>query len=200
MDIQENTNDEISLIDLFAVLLKYKKLIIFTTFFAAVFIFTYSLISLKLPPEKSYLPNVYMPKALMLINDSNSKGGNLAGKLESTGLGSLAGLMGGTAVGQTYSRLAMFLATTNSFLDSVVEEFDLIERYNIKKHLKAESRKALSKNLKTKFDDKTGVFEIGFKDIDPEFAQKVVMFCVKYYDDKFIELGLDKDRIEKEKS
>lgn len=198
MDIQENTNDEISLIDLFAVLLKYKKLIIFTTFFAAVFIFTYSLISLKLPPEKSYLPNVYMPKALMLINDSNSKGGNLAGKLESTGLGSLAGLMGGTAVGQTYSRLAMFLATTNSFLDSVVEEFDLIERYNIKKHLKAESRKALSKNLKTKFDDKTGVFEIGFKDIDPEFAQKVVMFCVKYYDDKFIELGLDKDRIEKE--
>lgn len=199
MDIQENNNDEISLIDLFAVLLKYKKLIIFTTFFAAVFIFSYSLISLKLPPEKSYMPNVYRPKALMLINDANSQGGGLAGKLASSGLGSLAGLMGSSASGgQTYSRLAIFLSTTNSFLDSVVDEFNLVERYKIKNHLKTESRKALSKNLKTKFDDKTGVFEISFEDIDPEFAQKVVKYCVKYYEDKFTTLGLDKDKIEKE--
>jgi len=199
MDIQENNNDEISLIDLFAVLLKYKKLIIFTTFFAAVFIFSYSLISLKLPPEKSYMPDVYRPKALMLINDSSSQGGGLAGKLASSGLGSFASLMGASVGGgQTYSRLAIFLSTTNSFLDSVVDEFNLVERYKIKNHLKTESRKALSKNLKTKFDDKTGVFEISFEDIDPEFAQKVVIYCVKYYEDKFKALGLDKDKIEKE--
>lgn len=199
MDIQENTNDEISLIDLFAVLLKYKKLIIFTTFFAAVFIFTYSLISLKLPPEKSYMPNVYTSKALMLINDSSSQGGGLAGKLASSGLGSLAGLMGVSAGGgQTYSSLAIFLSTTNSFLDSVVEEFNLIEKYKIKDHIKTNSRKSVSGSLKVKFDDKTGVFEIAFEDIDPEFAQRVVTYCVKYYEDKFKALGLDKDKIEKE--
>ena len=199
MDAQENNNDEISLIDLFAVLLEYKKLIIFTTFFAAVFIFIYSLISVKLPPEKSYMPNVYRPKALMLINDANSQGGGLAGKLASSGLGSLAGLMGASASGgQTYSRLAIFLSTTNSFLDNIVDEFNLIEKYKIKNHLRAESRKILTGKLKIKFDDKTGVLEIGFEDIDPEFAKQVVMHCVKYYEDKFTDLGLDRDKIEKD--
>lgn len=199
MDIKETTNDEISLIDLFAVLLKYKKLIIFTTFFAAVFILTYSFISLKLPPDKSYMPNLYKPKALMLINDESSQGGGISDKLAASGLGGVASLMGVSAgSAPTYSRLAIFLSKTNSFLDSIVDEFNLVQRYKIKNHIKAESRKALSKKLRASFDDKTGVFEISFEDIDPEFAKNVVLYCVEYYENKFKTLGLDKDNIEKE--
>ena len=54
--VVENKDEEISLIDLFAVLLKYKKLIIVTVLAAMIFAVVFSVISLKLPPEKSYLP------------------------------------------------------------------------------------------------------------------------------------------------
>ena len=83
-------DDEISLIDLFAVLLKHKRMIIGITglaMFAAVVI---SIISLKLPPEKSFLPNEYTPRAQMLINNESSSAGGLSSMISSSGLGGLA--------------------------------------------------------------------------------------------------------------
>ena len=104
--VVENKDEEISLIDLFAVLLKYKKLIIITVLAAMVFAVVFSVISLKLPPEKSYLPNEYTSTANMLINDATSSGGGLSSMLSSSGLSGLAGLAGISAGGSTYSSLA----------------------------------------------------------------------------------------------
>ncbi len=191
--------DEISIIDLLAVLFRYKWMIIIITAIAAIGILIFSILSLKLPPEKSPLPNKYRSEALMLINDSNSSGGGLSLALASSGLGGMASLMGVSvpAGGQSYSRLAEFLSKTNSFLDAVVDEFNLKERYHISSYPKTDSRKALSSCLSVSVDDKTGVFKISFEDIDAEFAREVVLFCVNYYENKFLELGLDKDIIEK---
>ena len=62
--------DEIDLLDLFSVLLKRKWLIISITLLSMIGALVYAIGSLLLPPEKSYLPNEYTPKAHMLINDS----------------------------------------------------------------------------------------------------------------------------------
>ena len=67
-------DDEISLIDLMAVLLKYKWMIIATVVFGMIAAVTISVISLKLPPEKSFLPNKYTSAGHMIINDSKSAG------------------------------------------------------------------------------------------------------------------------------
>ena len=48
------------------------------------------------------------------------------------------------------------------------------------------------------FDDKSGIFSLSFKDIDPEFTQQVVEFAVSYYEQRFAEMGLDKHKLEKE--
>ena len=85
----ENTDDEISLLDLVAVLLHYKKMIIIVTAAAMLFAVIYSVISLKLPPEKSPLPNKYTPVAHMLIKEESS-GAGLPSSLSS--LASLAGV------------------------------------------------------------------------------------------------------------
>ncbi len=192
-------NDEISLIDLFAVLFRYKWMIIITTFVAAVFILIYSVISLKLPPEKSYMPNRYTSEALMLINDSASQSAGLSKMLSSSGLGSMASLMGLSAGGggPSYSNLALFIAGSNSFLDAVGERFNFKEKYKLEKQIKTNIRSIVLGSLKVEFSDKTGVFRIAYEDIDPEFAKEVVLFCVDFYENKFIELGLDKDKIEK---
>lgn len=196
---KQDKNDEISLIDLFAVLLHYKKMIIAVTCAAAVFIIIYCVISIKMPPEKSYLPNEYTPTATMLINNNNNSGGSLASALSSSGLSSLAGLAGvNVSGGSTYSSLAVYLSTTNSLLDSVVDKFNLIERFKIKKNPRAESRKLLKKKLSAEFDEETGVFTVSFTDYDPVFAQSVVNFVVDWMQNRFDELGIDKNKITKE--
>lgn len=194
----EPQDDEVSLLDLLAVMWKRKRLIISITVIAMVFIVIFSIISLVLPPEKSFLPNEYTPQAHMLINDNSSQGSSLSSLINSSGLGGLASLAGISATaGSSNSALAGFITGSNTFLDAVVNEFDLINRYKIKKNPKAESRKALKKLLVSSSDDETGVFTISFTDIDPVFAAEVVNFSVDYMEKIFENIGLDKNLLEK---
>jgi uncharacterized protein involved in exopolysaccharide biosynthesis len=199
MDEENKKDDEISLIDLFAVLWQRKKMIITITVIAAIVMVVVSIVSMVLPPEESFLPNEYTPSASMLINNSNSSSsGGISSMLNSSGLGNLASLAGvNVQSGVTFSSLATYLVETNSLLDSVVDEFGLISRYKIKKFPRAESREKLKKLLLASFDDKNGVFSIEFTDWDPQFARQVVNYCVAYLERRFDELGVDKNKLEK---
>lgn len=195
--IQNEKDDEISLIDLFAVLLKYKFLIIGITGVAMLVAVVISIISLKLSPEKSFLPNKYTPKAQMLINDDSSSGG-LSSMISSSGLGSLASLAGVNVGGggSSNSALAGYLVGSNTIQDAVVDKFNLVERYKIKKSPRASSREALKKVLTSNFDTDTGVFTISFTDIDPEFAREVVNYVVDLLEERFNELGIDQNKLQ----
>ena len=192
----QKEDEEISLIDLLAVLLRYKWLIILTTFGAAFIAVVFSILSLKLPSEKSPLPNKFTPKATMLIMDGDSGGSSLSGMLSASGLGGLAGLAGVSA-GSSNSALATYLIKSDSFLDMVTDRFGLIEKWKIEKSPRANSRKALKEVLDANYDKDTGVFTVSFTDIDPVFACEVVDFCVEKLEEKFLELGLDKNILEK---
>jgi uncharacterized protein involved in exopolysaccharide biosynthesis len=191
--------DEISLIDLFAVLWRRRVMIIAITLIAAIGVVVFSALSIILPPETSPLPNVYTPKALMLINNASSSGGGLSSMLASSGLGGLASLAGvNVSGGAAFSELAVYLAGSNSFLDAVVDEFGLIERYQIEKFPRAASRRMLKGKLTAEYDAQSGVFSIACTDIDPVFARTVVNYCVAYLESRFNELGIDKNKLEKE--
>ncbi|MCQ2601933.1 MAG: lipopolysaccharide biosynthesis protein [Treponema sp.] len=194
--IVQNEDEEISLIDLLAVLLRYKWLIILTTFGAALFAVVFSILSLKLPPEKSPLPNQFCPKATMLIMDDSSGSSSLSSMISASGLGSLAGLAG-VSGGSSNSALATYLIKSDSFLDMVTDRFGLIEKWEIEKSPRANSRKALKEVLGANYDKDTGVFTVSFTDINPAFACEVVDFCVEKLESKFLELGLDKNILEK---
>ena len=200
MEYNINTaSDEISLLALVAVLWRWKRLIIGVTGLVMIAAFSYALIGKKLPPEKSYLPDMYTSSAMMLISGDNNKGSSALNQLVASGLGNLAGLAGMSGLtGSSYSKLALYLAESDSFLDGIINEFDLINRYKIKKFPKTASRKRLKGQLTANFDEKSGVFSLKFKDIDPEFAQRVVAFAVAYYEQRFAEMGLDKHKLEKE--
>ncbi len=191
-NVQNVQDDEISLLDLVAVLLKYKKMIIIVTVLAMIFSVVYSVISLALPPEKSYLPNQYTPKANMLIKEESSKA---SGSLSS--LASLAGINVGGGLSSSRSALAVYLSTSNEYLDAVSKQFNIAERYKIKKSPLTSTRKALLKTLVSSYDEDSSVFTISFTDIDPVFARDVVNFAVDWMQNRFEELGLDTNRIEK---
>ncbi|MCR4734377.1 MAG: lipopolysaccharide biosynthesis protein [Treponema sp.] len=187
-----SAKDEISLIDLLAVLLKHKWMIIITTVIGMIGVLVVSIISLVLPPEKSFLPNVYTPQAQMLINDEgqSSSMGNLSS------LASLAGVnMGGG--GASNSALALYLVNSNTVQDAVVDKFNFIEEWEIEKHPRAESRKALKEKLASNYDEDSGIFTISFKDKDPVLARDVVNFVVDLIEQRFNELGVDKNKLQK---
>jgi uncharacterized protein involved in exopolysaccharide biosynthesis len=123
-------DDEINFFDLFAMLWQRKVMVIVIISVAIIGVVVLSIISKILPPEKSFLPNVYTPETLMLIDDKSSSGGGLSSLL-SGGMGDLASLAG-IGSNKTNSKFAVFLVGTNSLLDAVIDEFDLISRYKIK--------------------------------------------------------------------
>ncbi len=194
---QNDKEDEISLIDLFAVLLHWKWLIITITSIACVVVVVVCVVSLKLSPEKSFMPNKYTPKAQMLINNKDSGGSSLSSMLSSSGLGNLASLAGVNVSGggMSYSALASYLVASNTIQDAVIQKYNLTERYKIKKSPVTETRKALAKVLNASFDDKTGVFTISFTDRDPAFAQSVVNYVVDLLENRFNEIGVDQNKL-----
>lgn len=188
-------DDEISLVDLFAVLWQRKWLIIIMTFCAAVLSVVISILSLLLPPEKSFMPNKYTPRAQMLITeDSSGSAASMLGNLG--GLASMAGMnIGG---GATNSALAGYLVNSNTIQDAVINKFNFIEEWKIEKSPIAESRKALKEKLKSGYDDDTGVFTVSFEDKDPVLARDVVNYVVDLLEQRFSELGVDKNKLQKQ--
>ena len=181
-------DDEISLIDLFAVLLRYKVMIIVLTGLAAVGVVVFSVISLKLPPEKSPLPNQFTAKADMLILGSSSSS-------------RVSGILGVGIPRTTMSmnnQLAVDFISSDALLDAVTDKFGIIERYGINEYVPASSRNMLKKKLTADLDRTSGFFTVSFTDIDPAFAQEVVNFVVDWLGARFDELGLDDNTRKKE--
>ncbi|HOV94870.1 MAG TPA: GNVR domain-containing protein [Spirochaetales bacterium] len=180
-------DDEISLLDLVAVLWKRRKIIIWVTVLAVVLSLAYAMGSLMLPPEKSYLPNVYTPKATMLISSGTSS--SLSSMLSSSGLSGLAGMAGISAGGNPNQQLAQVLATSNTTLDRLNQKFDLTAKYKITKEPVSGTRKAILNRLSAKIDDKSNVFTISFTDKDPVLAKQVVDETVNILSERFAQLS-----------
>jgi uncharacterized protein involved in exopolysaccharide biosynthesis len=196
---KKDDEKETTLFDLFLALWRYKIIILTILICAMIGAVAVSVISMMLPPEKSFLPNLYTPRANMLINNTDSSGSGIAAAINASGLSGLASMAGvNVSGGPTFSSLAVYLVNSDTMLDSVVERFDLITRYKIKKHVIANSRKELKKNLKAGYDDTSGVFTISFSDYDPAFATDVVNYCVDYLSRRFDTLGLNKNLLQKE--
>ncbi|MGB9687112.1 MAG: GumC family protein [Rectinema subterraneum] len=189
-------DDEISLVDLAAVLWKRKWLIVGVTLAAAIAVLAYTIGSLILPPEESYLPNVYTSKATMLIQTGGSS--SLAAALSSSGLANLAGLS--ATAGNTNGALAEVLATSNSTLDALNAKFNFAERNkarkpktkNEKPPLISDIRESIKKNLSAKLDTKTNLFVVSYTDPDPAFAKEVVDEVVRLLSERFAVLGGNK--------
>jgi len=180
-------SDEISLLDLIAVLWKRKWLIIAITGLVAFGSLAYALGSLLLPPDKSYLPNVYTPKATMLITSGTSS--SLSSLLSSSGLSGVASMAGVSAGGNPNQQLAKVLATSNTTLDRLNDKFNFSEHYMMKDPKVGEIRKAISNSLQANIDEKSNIFTISFTDKDPAFAKQVVDETVNILSGRFAELS-----------
>lgn len=190
---QQNNDNEISLMDLLSVIAKRWKFIFFSTFIAAILILGYSIYTLKAAPDAvlNKMPNIYRPEVIARLQESSGSS-SLQSMLNDSDLGLLSGLMSGASVGgATNADLAQALIVGNTIADKVAQELNFIEKYGIEKYPVSSSRTIFRENLKVDYASDTGLLTIGYEDIDPEFATKVVNRSLELLEQRFRELTMD---------
>ena len=195
----QSAEDEIELIDLIGIIFRHRRLIILFTLSAALFIVVFSIVSLKLPPEKSFLPNVYVPNSTVRIN--NNGGGSLADLLDG-GADSLVTNLLNLSSGQSgYSNaaLAVEIGTSRTVVDQIANKFNLMDVYKIQSQFPVTTlRKIIRNKLKIEVADETSTLEISYEDIDRELATAVVNQFVKILEEAFVIIDQNSNRIRME--
>jgi capsule polysaccharide export protein KpsE/RkpR len=193
MSIDNKSLDQLTFLDLLRVIKERKKFIFFSSFLISLVIIVFIFVSKALPPSKSYLPDVYTPSAIVLINDQSASSG-LTGLLSSSSsLSSLLNISAGSSSGQ----LALLLAKTNITLDALMNELDYINKKQISNKLrKSAIRNDFYSHYKLTIQSDTNTLTITYKDIDPLFAKNAVNAMVEILNKRFVEIdgGRNKDQ------
>lgn len=197
--MQDNENDkvdEVDLLGLIGIIYKNLKWIVGITLLFIIGVLIYSIISIILPPEDSYLPNQYSPKALIIINSSEDN--SINSMLSGSGLTSIASLAGIPVGGAKTSNraLAKKLVSTNTFLDKIANEFDLGDVYNThgEKFPKTILREKIDSKLSLSVDEDSGILEISYTDINKELATNIVNRVTDHLEEDFSKIDAIRNR------
>jgi tyrosine-protein kinase Etk/Wzc len=163
------------------VLARHRWLIIGVTFGATAIAVCFNLVSMRLPPDRSPLPDTYRAHSVLLIQQTG--GNDLAATLMSA-LGAEQGAINASSGFDTGS-LVLLVLRSRSILDQLIAEFDLTRRYRITRNTRARSREALLKNLSFEYARSAGAITIMFDDVDPVMARDVVNRIVALADQWF---------------
>jgi capsule polysaccharide export protein KpsE/RkpR len=171
-----------------------KWIVIVPTVAGSVGVFLVALLSILLPEGKSFWPNYYIPEAHVIISDSSA--GGTADLLKSAGLSSLAGLAGIGSAGPTASDLAIRIASTDSFLDTIAADFDFYNRYGFadSDRPKTLARRMIKQNLVLTVDAGSGMMTVGYQAIDKVLATDVVNRVVDLLEEQFAVIAIDRNR------
>lgn len=166
-----------------AIVWAHKWKVILVTAFAGVAAVFFSIVSLILPPEVSPYPNIYRATAELLIQ-GDGQTSVTQGMLAALGL-DVPGGGGSTNTAQ----LAIAVLNSRTFVDQIVEEFDIVERYEIEENEKSRSREIVLGNSQFATNRDTGTLSISYEDIYPEVAQDIANAMVANLQEWFISRG-----------
>lgn len=153
--MNEDREEQVSVFDLFIILLKRKRLILWGTL---AFTLLAVVLSLVLSP-------IYMAEITILPPQQGNS--DIQNQLMSA-LGSAAILVSGGMSLKTPGDLYIAMLTSRTLLDRMVDRFGLMATYKAK--FREDARRQLEKALKVEEDKKSRIISIGVYDSDPKKA------------------------------
>lgn len=161
--ISSADDDEISLIDLLAVLWHFRVLILGVTCAAAVIVFLVSFISIKLPSDKSYWPNTYTSTEIVQVTDFTQ----------------LEHMTEKTTIANT--SMVVFVSKSNPLYDAIAEKFDFATRYPVTGEKKKSTYREMVKDaLKAEYSKDIRMLTVSYTSTDKELAQQVAHYAVEW--------------------
>ena len=161
-----------------SILLRYKWLIVALTTTAAAGAVIFSIITLRLPPDRNPLPNKYTANAVLLVQSEDSGMSALSSVLSTLGASASGG-------GMDYGEIALKVLGSRPFLDTLIEEFEIVKRYAITNNVRSASRLAILNRSSFTFDSRTGTLSIRYTEVDPVFCRDIVNRIVANLEDWF---------------
>ncbi|MDC7124586.1 MAG: hypothetical protein PQJ46_03410 [Spirochaetales bacterium] len=194
IDNIDNQDDEISLMDLVAVIAKRWRFIFITTAIAVVFILSYSVYTKKADPEAHFnkFPDIYCPEVVVRLQDSSNSSSSLSSLISSvSGSSTLSNLLTDSTGSSSNAELAQALIIGNTIVDQLAKEMNFADKYKFKEFPVSSARKMIRASLVVDYDSETGLLTIGYEDINPVFATKVVNRALDLLEKRFRELTMD---------
>lgn len=164
------------------IFLRYRILIALTTAGITAATVAFCVVSLRLPPDESPLPNYYAAQSVILIQPNNQS------DIADTIIEAL-GLSSNNRYSNSFDNgaLVMEILRSRTLIDTLIAEFDLGDRYGTGNANKGKSRLAVLGRCNIAYARNTGVMRISFVDTDPVFAMRVVNRVVELANDWFSE-------------
>ena len=170
----------------FSVISRFKWLIIFATVLTALISVAFSVVSSRLPPGKSPLPNIYTGRAILFIQRESGIG--LSSVLSSLGvLPAQSGDVGTNSF--DYGQVAIKVLQSRPTLDTLIDEFRLRDAGAASNGSRTSARQSFATRSSFAYDRQTGSLSISFSDIDPTLARDVTNRMVTLLEDWFSSTG-----------
>ena len=131
----------------FGIIFRYKFLILIIWGSISAIGLLFLFITGILPPDKSMLPDVFTPTALILVNE-RTVGDTLNTLLSGASLTTSLGISPGFTDRFSYGKLAVKLLSSRDILDTIAEEFEIYKKYKIAKSMKTMTRDMIKQHLR----------------------------------------------------
>lgn len=142
----------------------------------------FALVSIKLPPSKSPLPNIYTAEAILFVSP-NEQSGISDSILQALGMNQPSSVQSGFSNGD----MILEILRSRTILDRLSEEFDIPERFGIDTSEKSKTREILLSKFSFIYARNTGSLKLSYVDTDPVFARDIVNRTVILLSDWFVQ-------------
>jgi tyrosine-protein kinase Etk/Wzc len=188
-------NPENNLLDIaihyYSILMRRKWLIAGITGITTIVTIIFVIISIKLPPEKSPLPNTYTAEAILFVQPNEQS--NISDSvLIALGMSQ----QGRPSAGFNNGDMILEILQSRTILDRLIHEFNIFERYGISESKKTTSRALLLASLHFTYARNTGSLRLSFSSTDPVLARDIVNRTVALLDEWFaLNRGMAKQKL-----
>lgn len=166
-------------------------LIVGVTGGATLAVLLFAVVSIRLPPDKSPLPNTYTAEAILFVSPNEQSD-------ISDSILSALGVIQQNSSEASFSNgdLILEILRSRTILDSLVREFGINARYKIAESEKTKAREILLRNFTFVYARNTGSLRISYTDADPAFAKNLVNRTVELLSDWFVRnRGMAKEKM-----
>jgi tyrosine-protein kinase Etk/Wzc len=170
-----------SIVKIVSMFWRYRLLIVIIPLVATLGVAAFCIASVRLPPDKSPLPNVYSASATILVQGSSQS--DVAGSILSA-LG-MDQRSAPTTATRDNGDIILEILHSRTILDQLISEFHLVDKYHITYDVKGKTRQRLLMGMNTVYTRSSGSINISYQDTDPVFTKNIVNRMVSLLDEWF---------------
>ena len=177
----EEKETKISLYDVLLILAKGKWAIIIPTICAMIFSYSFAMITKKVDPQKSPMPDRFTSSCEMIFLQTGTS------NPFSQGASPLVALTGAAGSTNTSALLLQNLILGETFLLELAAspEFNLYEIYEIQQPQKTNLVNRLRQAFQFEIDETSQIMKVSYTDIDPELAWKILSKAIPLLEERY---------------